>query len=237
MVSSGWEAFLAEHARQNAAGFRLTDLENWREGGAERQYAGLYTESPLVDSVGKASSWGEFVKLKRKMVTAGYTMIDISGVVLNENDIDFYGVWVKEENPSIHKVWLLDSEETIRKRTRAMAKDRFKIKRVHVLDLPDGEPSFIVLYHFSPIDRYNFLYFAESIEEFTTELEERRQSQVQLIDFDRFRSGNRMGYLGIFQDGTADATFLIDQPLADIQARAATLKKEKGQKMVNLSVY
>ncbi|MEM1358920.1 MAG: hypothetical protein AAGF89_12015, partial [Bacteroidota bacterium] len=33
ITSSGWDAFLAEHSRQNAAGFRLTDLESYRDGG------------------------------------------------------------------------------------------------------------------------------------------------------------------------------------------------------------
>ena len=234
--SAGWDAFLAEHRRQNAAGFRLTDLESYREGGNERQYLGLYTESPLQDSVGKAASWSEFIKLKRAMVKRGYTMVDVAGVVLNESDVDYYGVWVKEDNPTIHKVWLLDSEDTILKRTRAMARDRFKIKRVHVLDVPNGEPSFVVLYHFSPIDRYNFLYFADDLETFNGELAERRNSQVQLIDFDRFRSGQEVRYVAVFQDGEYESAFLPAMPLSEVQGQADRLAQVKGLKMANLSV-
>lgn len=236
VTSPGWEAFLAEHQQQNAAGFRLTDLETYKQGGEVRQFVGLYTESPLTDSVGKANSWAGFIKLKRAMVKSGYTMIDITGVVLNESDTDFYGVWVKEANPTIHKVWLLDSKETIVKRTRAMAKDRFKIKRVHVLDIPDGEPAFIVLYHFSPIDRYNFLYFSEDLAAFNDEMEERKQSSVQLIDFDRFRSGNETRYVAIFQDGEYDSAFITAKPMSEVESSAQTLKTTRGLKLVNLSV-
>lgn len=236
ITSDGWEAFLREHDRQNAAGFRLADIESYREGGNARQFVGLYTESPLQDSVGKAGSWAGFIKLKRAMVKSGYTMIDIATVVLNENDTDFYGVWVKEANPTIHKVWLLDSEETILARTKAMAKDRFKIKRVHVLDVPNGEPSFVVLYHFSPIDRYNFLYFTDDLKKFNKELKERKASQVQLIDFDRFRSGQSIKYVAVFQDGDYDAEFVTAQPMTEVESSAADLKKSRGLKMVNLSV-
>lgn len=236
ITSSGWDAFLAEHSRQNSAGFRLADLETYKEGGDARQFVGLYTESPLQDSVGMANSWAGFIKLKRAMVKRGYTLVDIAGVVLNESDTDFYGVWVKEANPTIHKVWLLDSQETILKRTRAMAKDRFKVKRVHVLDVPNGEPSFIVLYHFSPIDRFNFLYFADDIESFTQELSERKSSQVQLIDFDRFRSGADVKYVAIFQDGDYDAEFVTAKSMIEIEGEASTLKQGRGLKMVNLSV-
>lgn len=236
MTSAGWEAFLTEHRQQNAAGFRLTDLETYKVGGDERQFVGLYTESPLPDSVGKANSWADFIKLKRGMVKKGYTMIDVAGVVLNESDVDFYGVWVKEANPTIHKVWLLDSKETILKRTKAMAKDRFKIKRVHVLDVPDGEPSFVVLYHFSPIDRFNFLYFADDMDAFNQEVGERKVSQVQLIDFDRFRSGADVRYVAIFQDGQYQSTFLSDKSMTEIEAGARQLSTEKGLKLVNLSV-
>lgn len=232
----GWEAFLADHASQQAAGFRLTDIETYKEGGAERSFVGIYTESPLPDSVGMANSWSRFIKLKRKMVKSGYTMIDVAAVTLNESDANFYGVWVKEAQPSIHKVWLLDSRETIIKKTRDMAKDRFKIKRVHVLDVPNGEPSFVVLYHFSPVDRFNFLFFANTLEEINKERNERKKSKVQLIDFDRFREGNTTQYVAIFQDGEYDCEFATALPIGDIDMKAGSLEKERGLKLVNLSV-
>ncbi|MEO0733310.1 MAG: hypothetical protein AAFZ52_10785 [Bacteroidota bacterium] len=236
LTSSGWEGFLAEHRRQNAAGYRLTDLETYRQGGNERQYVGIYTESPLLDSVGKASSWSEFIKLKRKMAKAEYTMVDVAAVVLNETDADYYGVWVKDETPTIHKVWLLNSREVILKRTRLMAKDRFKIKRVHVLDIPNGEPAFVVLYHFTPINRFNFLFFANSLEEFNKERELRKQSKVELIDFQRFREGNKTEYVAIFQDGEYDSDFVTDQPINAVHAKGKELDTSRGLKLVNLSV-
>ncbi|MFK8161760.1 MAG: hypothetical protein AB8H12_04790 [Lewinella sp.] len=232
----GWDAFLADHASQQAAGFRLTDIETYKEGGAERSYVGIYTESPLRDSVGMANSWAKFIKLKRKMVKSGYTMIDVAAVTLNESDANFFGVWVKEAKPSIHKVWLLDSRETILKKTRDMAKSRFKIKRVHVLDVPNGEPSFVVLYHFTPVDRFNFLFFADTMEAFNKEATERKNSKVQLIDFDRFREGNTTQYVAIFQDGEYDSAFATAKPIADIDAKAKALEKERGLKLTNLSV-
>lgn len=232
----GWEAFLTEHERQNAEGYRLTDLETYRKGGDERRYLGIYTESPLPDSVGRASSWAEFIRLKRKMAKAEYTMIDVAAVVHNESDYDFYGIWVKEANPTIHKVWLLDSRETILKRTRAMARDRFKIKRVHVLDVPNGEPSFVVLYHFSPINRFNFLYFADTAEEFAKEMAERKGSKVELIDYDQFREGNTVQYVAIFQDGDYDSDFLPDSSLTAIRDKERTLDHTRGLRIVNLSV-
>lgn len=236
VTKAGWENFLADHASQQASGFRLVDLESYKEGAAERSFVGIYTESPLRDSVGVANSWAEFIKLKRKMVKSGYTMIDIAAVTLNETDADFYGVWVKEPNPTIHKVWLLDSRETILKKTRDMAKDRYKIKRVHVLDVPNGEPSFVVLYHFSPIDRYNFLYFTDSLEDFRKEYTERKGSKVELIDFDRFREGNSTQYVAIFQDGEYESGFVTEQLIDAIDAKSAELKAALGLKLVNLSV-
>ncbi len=232
----GWEAFLAEHKRQNQAGFRLHDLETYKQGGDDRKYVGIYSESPLVDSVGKASSWTEFIKMKRDMVKAGYTMVDIAAVVLNERDYDFYGVWVKEAHPTIHKVWLLESRESIEKRTAVMAKDRFKIKRVHVLNIPNGEPSFVVLYHFSPINRFNFLYFADDLETFRQERDERRRSKVELIDFDRYREGDKTAYVAIFQDGEYDSEFISGVSIETINEQARTLEKSRGLKLTNLSV-
>lgn len=233
---AGWESFLSEHQRQNAAGYRLTDLETYKQGGDERKYVGIYSESPLEDHIEKASSWAGFIKLKRAKVKEGYTMIDVAAVVLNESDYDFYGVWVKEANPTIHKVWLLDSRETILKRTRAMAKDRFKIKRVFVLNIPNGEPSFVVLYHFSPVNRFNFLYFANTLEEFSQEYQERKKSKVELIDFDRFREGNKTQYVAVFQDGEYDSAFLSGKSIEEITAEAKKLTDSRGLKLVNLSV-
>lgn len=236
VTETGWAAFQAAKDRQRAEGYRLIDLETAKNGGEDRQFTGIFTKSPLVDSIGVADSWSGFIKLKRKMARAEYTMIDVAAVSLNESDANFYGVWVKEEKPTLHKVWLLDSHDIIRRKTRDMAKDRFKIKRVHVLDVPNGEPSFVVLYHFSPIDRYNFLYFPESLDAFAAELAERRESKVQLIDFDRYREGNRTRYVAVFQDGDYDAEFVTGLPLDELRARAANLEAERGLKLVNLSV-
>lgn len=232
----GWDNFLADHDAQRAAGFRLTDIETYRKGGEARTFVGLYTESPLRDSVGMANSWSGFIKLKRKMVKEGYTMIDVAAVTLNEEDANFYGVWVKDPNPSIHKVWLLDSRKTIIKKTKEMASQRFKIKRVHVLDVPNGEPSFVVLYHFTPIQRFNFLYFANSLEEFYKEKKQRQLSKVELIDFDRFREGDKTQYVAIFQDGEYDSEFATDQDIEAISAKGTSLTAERGLKLVNLSV-
>jgi len=236
VTTDGWERFLSDHDRQRAAGFRLTDIESYREGGDERKFLGLYTKSPLRDSVGMADSWAGFIRLKRKMVKAGYTMIDVAAVTLNEDDANFYGVWVKDPNPHIHKVWLLDSKETIIKKTREMARKRFKIKRVHVLDVPNGEPSFVVLYHFTPVDRFNFLYFADSLKDFNREKQERKASKVELIDFDRFREGDKTRYVAIFQDGEYDSAFTTDQDIDFISAENKKLSDERGLQLVNLCV-
>lgn len=219
-----------------ASGFRLTDLETFKEGGDARSFVGTYTKSPLEGAVEMAEGWRAFIKLKRKMVNEGFTMIDVAAVTLNESDVNFYGVWVKEDNATIHKVWLLDSRKTIEQKTKDMAKSRFKIKRVHVLDVPNGEPSFVVLYHFSPIDRFNFLYFSNSMEDFLKEYNERKASKVELIDFDRFRTGDKTRYVAIFQDGAFESAFVTNQAFGAIQTKSDSLEKHLGLKLVNLSV-
>lgn len=236
VTSVGWEALLAENQTMTASGFRLTDLETFKVGGEARSFVGTFTKSPLEGVVEMAEGWRAFIKLKRKKVAEGFTMIDVAAVTLNESDVNFYGVWVKEDNPTIHKVWLLDSRETIEKKTRDMAKARFKIKRVHVLDVPNGEPSFVVLYHFTPINRFNFLYFSESMEDFQQEYKERKGSEVELIDFDRFRSGNTTRYVAIFQDGAYESAFLTNETFGAIQAKSDSLAEQHGLKLVNLSV-
>jgi len=236
VTKAGWEAFLSENSSMTASGFRLTDLETFKEGGDARSFVGTFTKSPLEGIVEMAEGWTAFIKLKRQRVKDGFTMIDVAAVTLNESDVNFYGVWVKEDNPTIHKVWLLDSRKTIEKKTKDMAKARFKIKRVHVIDVPNGEPSFVVLYHFTPIDRFNFLYFSETLEDFQNEYNERKGSRVELIDFDRFRTGNSIRYVAIFQDGAFESSFLTDQPFGAIQAKSDSLAKNHGLKLVNLSV-
>jgi hypothetical protein len=236
VTNAGWEAFLAETNSLTADGFRLTDVETFKEGGDDRSFVGTYTKSPLEGVVEMAEGWAAFIKLKRKKVKEGFTMIDVAAVTLNESDVNFYGVWVKEDSPTIHKVWLLDSRQIIEKKTEDMAKARFKIKRVHVIDVPNGEPSFVVLYHFSPIDRFNFLYFSDSMEDFQKEYEERKSSKVELIDFDRFRTGNSTRYVAVFQDGAYESVFVTDQPFDVIQAKSDSLAEYLGLKLVNLSV-
>jgi len=92
------------------------------------------------------------------------------------------------------------------------------------------------LYHFSPIKRFNFLYFADTLEEFSEEYEERKMSKVELIDFDRFREGDKTQYVAIFQDGEYDSSFLSDKSIEEVTAEGKSLATLRGLKLVNLSV-
>jgi len=49
------------------------------------------------------------------------------------------------------------------------------------------------------------------------EYEERKSSKVELIDFDRFRTGNSTRYVAVFQDGAYESVFVTDQPFDAIQ--------------------
>ncbi|MEL7163136.1 MAG: hypothetical protein AAFN92_20420, partial [Bacteroidota bacterium] len=102
--------------------------------------------------------------------------------------------------------------------------------------IPNGEPAFVVLYHFSPVNRFNFLYFADSLKEFAKERDARKSSKVELIDFQRFREGNKTEYVAIFQDGEYDSDFMTDQPIEAIRAKGNELDTSRGLKLVNLSV-
>lgn len=234
LTSRSWEAFQQQHTSQNAAGFRLLDLETSWEAG-ERTFHGLYTHSPLEDAVERIEGWDNFIATKRQRVKDGYTMIDVAAVANNESDYDFYGVWVKQDPEIVHKVWFLNVEDVV-EHTNNMAQDRFKIKRVHVLPVPNGEPRFIVLYHFSAIDRYNFLYITENWAEFQQEIWERKKSKVELIDYARYRQGDKTMYLGVFQDGEYESDFLHNVQQGEMKAKADSVEAELGLKLVNISV-
>ncbi|MEM9527358.1 MAG: hypothetical protein AAGA31_12160, partial [Bacteroidota bacterium] len=84
--------------------------------------------------------------------------------------------------------------------------------------------------------RFNFLFFADSLPEFRKERDARRRSKVELIDFDRFREGDKTQYVAIFQDGEYDSEFITDKPIEQVNAKASELKSSRGLKLVNLSV-
>jgi hypothetical protein len=74
------------------------------------------------------------------------------------------------------------------------------------------------------------------MEDFQKEYEERKSSKVELIDFDRFRTGNSTRYVAVFQDGAYESVFVTDQPFDAIQAKSDSLAEYLGLKLVNLSV-
>ncbi len=233
--TDGWQAFLADHEEQVAAGFRLIDLESKRVGGDARQYYGIYTQSSLKDSVGMALGWRDFVKLKRLMASAEYLMVDVHAFALNESDFQYIGVWVKEDIP--HKIARLTTREGLKKRIRDMGKRRYKLKRVHVINTPDGEPEYVALFHYSTVQEYNFLHYTEDIESFKQDLFERRLSNVRLVDYATFLENGERYHLGVYQSGTYEFEFRQEADKATLDVDAQKLKTDNGLSLLNLNVY
>lgn len=231
----GWANFLADHDQKNAEGLRLVDLESSRVGGDQRVYYGIYTESSLRDTVLMALGWRDFVKLKRSMNAAGFTMDDIHAFALNERDFQYIGVWVKDETP--HKIARLTSRAGIEEQVKEMGMRRYKLKRLHVINTPDGEPEYVALFHYSAVQEYNFLYYTMDIADFRKDLEERRLSNVRLVDYASFTENGERFYLGVYQTGTYDYAFERHSEKQDLDQMAEQLKKERGLSLMNRNVY
>lgn len=231
----GWSNFLADHDAKSTQGLRLIDLESSRVGGDQRVYYGIYTESGLRDTVAMALGWRDFVKLKRTMNTAGYTMDDVHAFALNERDFQYIGVWVKEETP--HKIARLTSRAGIEEQVREMGARRYKLKRLHVINTPDGEPEYVALFHYSAVQEYNFLYYTKDLADFRKDLEERRLSDIRLVDYASFTENGERFYLGVYQRGTYDYAFERHDEQQNLEEVAQKLKKERGLSLMNRNVY
>lgn len=231
----GWEAFLADSELQNQKGLRLIDIESSQIGGDERIFYGVYTESNLRDSLGIALGWREFVELKREMASKEYTMVDVHAFALNERDTKYIGVWVQEEND--HKIAKMTSRSGLDRRIQEMGRRRYKLKRVHVLSTPDGEPEYIALFHYSPVQEYNFLHYSEDITEFMEEFNERVKSKTRLVDYATFWENGKKYHLGVYQNGDYDYRFLLNADKQELDKEGAILKEKNGLSLLNMNVY
>ncbi|MEM7573734.1 MAG: hypothetical protein AAF433_12565 [Bacteroidota bacterium] len=235
-TSVGWEALVAEQQQQSTNGFRMIDLESVRStNGGERTFYAIFTESSLQDSVGTFLGWPEFVKAKRQMYSAGWMIVDVHGYALNESDTQYIGVWVKDDNP--HKIARLSTREGLDNRIRAMGRQRFKLKRVHVINSPSGEPEFIALFHYSPVYEYNFVYYSDDAEDFRREYQERYQSNTRLIDFASFFDEGKTWQLGIFQAADYDVDFRRSSTKSELDSTTMALNNESGLSLLNLNIW
>lgn len=232
---SGWDGLLSKSKDMNSKGFRLIDVESSQVGGDERIYYGIFTESNLKDSLGIALGWRDFVKLKRKMAANDYTMIDVHAFALNESDTKYIGVWV--EDGTDHKIAKMTSRSGLDRRIQEMGRRRYKLKRVHVLSTPDGEPEYVALFHYSPVQEYNFLHYSESMEDFMKEFNERIQSKTRLVDYASFWENGKKYHLGVYQNGDYDYRFIHQADKIHLDAEGEKLKSSKGLSLLNMNVY
>lgn len=235
LEQTGWDAFLADHDQQVAQGFRLIDIESSRVGGDERIYYGIYTESNLRDSVGMALNWSEFVALKRKMADEDYLMVDLHAFALNEVDRQYIGVWVKEELE--HKIRSVSTRANLEKEIRSLGRRRYKLKRVHVVETPQGVPEYVALFHHSPAQEYNYLEFTTDRSDFARNMQERRDSGVNLIDYASFLEDGQRFYLGVYQKARYEYEFKIEENRPALEEVGSELKEKRGLHLVNLNVY
>lgn len=232
---SGFTSLVAKSEEMNAKGFRLIDVESSQVGGDERIYYGIYTESNLKDSLGIALGWREFVKLKRQMAAKDYTMVDVHAFALNESDTKYIGVWV--EDGTDHKIAKLTSRSGLDRRIQEMGRRRYKLKRVHVLSTPDGEPEYVALFHYSPVQEYNFLHYSENMEDFMQEFNERAASKTRLVDYASFWENGKKYHLGVYQKGDYDYRFIHQADKSHLDSEGDKLKDNKGLSLLNMNVY
>ncbi|MEM6395669.1 MAG: hypothetical protein AAF741_04925 [Bacteroidota bacterium] len=232
----GWDAFESSQASYASQGYRLIDLESVRsQDGGDRTFYGIFSQSSLQDSIGRYLGWADFVRAKRQMASNGWMIVDVHGYALNERDYQYIGVWVKDETP--HKIAKLTTREGLDKRIDAMGKRRYKLKRVSVIESPSGEPTFVALFHFSPVYEYNFVYYSDDSDDFKREYSERYQSNTRLIDFASFFDESKTWYLGVFQAADYEGDFRRSETKPELDATREDLKNERGLAMLNLNVW
>lgn len=234
--TEGWSEFEQMQTEYAGEGYRLIDLESVRgEGGGDRTFYGIFSKSSLQDSIGKYLGWTDFVRAKRQMASAGWMIVDVHGYALNERDYQYIGVWVKDDTP--HKIAKLTTREGLDKRIEAMGRRRFKLKRVSVIESPNGEPTFVALFHYSPVYEYNFAYYSDDSDDFKREYNERYQSNTRLIDFASFFDEGKTWYLGVFQSADYEGDFRRSDTKPELDATREEVKSERGLAMLNLNVW
>jgi hypothetical protein len=144
-------------------------------------------------------------------------------------------VWVKEELE--HKIRSISTRKNLEKEIRSMGRRRFKLKRVHVVDTPQGVPEYVALFHHSPAQEYNYLEFTTSREDFAEDMQERRESGVNLIDYASFLEDGKRFYLGVYQQARYEYQFEIKEELELLFEASKELKEKQGLHLVNMNVY
>ncbi len=221
-----WEEFVANNNSLNAKGFRLTNIETTGQG-EDRRYWGIYTESSLPDTLIKTNSWADFVKAKRAMAAAGFLLSNVQAYAISELDAHYIGVWYKNETDTPHKIWKLDSPESLRTRTEDMAKQQFYLQEVEVYLTPSGTANYLAIYHYSLIPVRNYVYINSDEDTFNKDLWQRQRSKVRLVDFERFNAKEGSYFLGVYQPGTYDSQFILQQRRDDFNGTWEQLEKSK----------
>lgn len=223
-----WESFVIKADNFSQQGYRLTNIETTGKG-KDRKYWGVFTESALKDTLVKVTNWPDFVKAKRAMAKAGYLLAVVQAYAISETDAHYLGVWYKDGKDTPHKIWKLDSSESLTQKTEEMAKIQYYIQEVETFLSPSGTATYLAIYHYSPIPVRNYVAVQTDSKTFTTDLWQRTQSNVRLIDFEHFDAKDGAYYLGVYQPGTYEAQFISKLEQASFNGKWEQLEKENLQ--------
>lgn len=219
-------------AEWNKQGFRPVDIASKLIDGT-RYFWLIGTKSDLNSRIEIITGWGDFVKMKRKMVNEKYVLTDVEAYALNEIDHHYIGIWHKGDTK--HKIWKLDSVEGVEMKTEEMGKDNYYPVNIEVFQTPAKTPVYLVSYYYGPVTSQTHIFATTDTREFNTDLLQRTKSGYRMIKYEHFELNDQPNFLSIYRRGDYESKFIRDLDRNEFDG-LWELQEKEGLHLVNVHV-
>ena len=230
----GWAKFLAEGSKLVGQNLRLVDVEAVINGD-KTDYIGVWSGgNDPGNIVNRSKSWQEFLAKGNELVRRNLRLVDLEVVGCTPGSREFIGIWRSGTEPG-NLVTQSESWEEFLAKGNELVKKQLRLVDVEAARTGSKIEYFGVWR--SGSDPGNYVYKADSWEEFLAKGNELIEKKLRLVDVEvvRLASEGKKQYIGVWRSGTDPNNVIVRVPSWNEFLAKGKELVSKGLRLIDMS--
>ena len=230
--AASWEDLLAQQKLLSAQGYYFSDLE-FRGESDQKSYWSIISKGNIKQDVHRETAWKEMVVYHQSAEKEGWMLSDIEAEMGKDGTSQFVGVWKKGE--AKQQLWKLNSWGGVRKLTDEMADKRMYLQDLEIMQDPEGDLSFVLLFELGVSDQRTHLVVHHDIRTYLEDRMARNKSGYRITDFESWANDQKSVLVSIFVKGDGKESLRNNLNPSELETVSGQMA-ESGLQLTDLEV-
>lgn len=228
-VGASWGHFVAKWQELSAKGFRLMDIETYKENGV-RKYHGVWRSGNDAHYLWAGVTWTNFRAKWLELAQQNLRLVDMETYEVN-GQRRYIGVW--RSGNDAHYLWVGASWASFHAKWSQLSSRNLRLVDMETY-IVNGQRKYLGIWRAGSDGHY--LWVGDNWSGFRNKWSSLSQNNLRLIDVETYKVGNQRKYLGVWRQGN-DAHYLWSGVSWNSYLKKYEALAEKGLRPIDLEIH